>query len=233
MAAKLPTNTGLTKRGANKMKILNLYAGIGGNRKRWNGEKHSITAVENNPEIAAEYRKHFPNDKVIVEDAHKFLKENHEDYDFIWASPPCPTHSSIRKAGSKNGQYQEKYPDMNLYEEIIFLKYFFNGDWVVENVDPYYRSDIQYKRSDLLIQPQDRARHVFWSNFTIPQIEVPNQAIHQGNNKSWREYIGLDIKENWSSVEQRKVLRNAVHPKIGEVILHSRNLKQSTLEVKA
>jgi DNA (cytosine-5)-methyltransferase 1 len=33
------------------MKILNLYAGIGGNRKLW-GNTHSITAVEFDEEIA-------------------------------------------------------------------------------------------------------------------------------------------------------------------------------------
>lgn len=34
------------------MKILNLYAGIGGNRKLW-GNEHEITAVELDPDIAA------------------------------------------------------------------------------------------------------------------------------------------------------------------------------------
>lgn len=34
------------------MKILNLYAGIGGNRKKW-GDDHEITAVELDEEIAA------------------------------------------------------------------------------------------------------------------------------------------------------------------------------------
>jgi len=215
------------------MKILNLYAGIGGNRAKWEGEKHDITAVEINNEIAQEYERLHPTDKVIVADAHSFLRDNHEDYDFIWSSPPCPTHSSIRKAGAKNNQYEEKFPDMNLYEEIIFLKYFFNGNWVVENVNPYYRNDLEYKKSDFLIQPQDRARHVFWSNFTIPEINVPTQHIHQGNNSDWRQYLGLEVKENWGTVKQRKVLRNAVHPKIGYEVFHSRNLKQSKLTKEA
>lgn len=33
------------------MKILNLYCGIGGNRKLW-GDEHEITAVEFEPKIA-------------------------------------------------------------------------------------------------------------------------------------------------------------------------------------
>lgn len=51
------------------MKILNLYAGIGGNRKLW-GNEHDITAVELRPEIAAIYHDLYPNDTVIVGDAH-------------------------------------------------------------------------------------------------------------------------------------------------------------------
>jgi DNA (cytosine-5)-methyltransferase 1 len=38
------------------MKILNLYAGIGGNRKLW-GNKHNITAVEFNNTIAEKYKR--------------------------------------------------------------------------------------------------------------------------------------------------------------------------------
>ena len=50
------------------MKILNLYAGIGGNRKLW-GNEHEITSVEFNEKIANQYHKLYPNDKIIVADA--------------------------------------------------------------------------------------------------------------------------------------------------------------------
>ena len=79
------------------MKILNLYAGIGGNRKLW-GDKHEVTAVEIDPEIAKIYQDFFPKDKVVVGDAHQFLLEHYKEFDFIWSSPPCPTHSRLRKA---------------------------------------------------------------------------------------------------------------------------------------
>ena len=86
------------------MKILNLYAGIGGNRKLW-GDEHEITAVENNPEIAKIYQDFFPNDKVVIADAHQFILEHFSEFDFIWSSPPCPTHSRLRKVmvGTKCG----------------------------------------------------------------------------------------------------------------------------------
>jgi DNA (cytosine-5)-methyltransferase 1 len=76
------------------MKILNLYSGIGGNRKLW-GNEHEITSVEYNESIANIYKDLYPNDKVIVADAHEYLQEHFKEFDFIWTSPPCPTHRSI------------------------------------------------------------------------------------------------------------------------------------------
>lgn len=212
------------------MKILNAYSGIGGNRKNWDGENHDIVAVEYNEEIAKVYRDFYPTDKVIVTDAHQYILENFQDFDFIWSSPPCPTHSSIRKAASKNGQYDAKYPSMNLYEEIIFLKHYFDGDWVVENVNPYYRDDIRYKKSDLLIEPQESGRHLFWSNFSIPNLNLDSKQIHKGNCSTWQNKLGIDISSyTFESVQKRKVLRNCVDPKLGEAILKSMNNKQTTL----
>ena len=46
------------------MKVLNLYAGIGGNRKLW--EDVEVTAVEYNKDIAAIYQDFFPKDKVVI-----------------------------------------------------------------------------------------------------------------------------------------------------------------------
>jgi len=113
-----------------KIKVLNLYAGIGGNRKLWKDVE--LTAIENNPEIAKIYQDFFPDDKVIVADAHQYLVEHFEEFDFIWSSPPCPTHSRIRKATRQ--QNPPIFPDMKLYEEILLLKGYFDGKWVVENV---------------------------------------------------------------------------------------------------
>ena len=52
------------------MKILNLYACLGGNRYKW-GNDHDITAVELDQDLAKLYQERFPNDKVIVADAHQ------------------------------------------------------------------------------------------------------------------------------------------------------------------
>ena len=53
------------------VRVLNLYAGIGGNRKYW--ENVEVTAIEYNEEIANVYKQLHPNDNVIVADAHEYL----------------------------------------------------------------------------------------------------------------------------------------------------------------
>ena len=55
---------------------MNLYACLGGNRFKW-GDEHKITAIELDKDLAEMYKKRFPNDKVIVTDAHQYLLENY------------------------------------------------------------------------------------------------------------------------------------------------------------
>jgi len=111
--------------------------GIGGNRKLWKGDIE-VTAVENNTEIAKVYQDFFPKDKVIVGDAHQYLLNHYKEFDFIWSSPPCKSHSVCNYF--LKGQGIIRFPDMKLYEEIIFMQ--MHGKdikWVVENVRPYYK----------------------------------------------------------------------------------------------
>ena len=136
------------------MKILNLYACLGGNRYKWNEVKEDIevTAVELDNELAKLYKERFPNDKVIVADAHQYLLDHYQEFDFIWSSPPCPTHSVLNYSIPL-----KRYASMVVYQEIILLKHWFKGKWVVENVKPYYEP---------LVKPTVQlGRHMFWSNF--------------------------------------------------------------------
>ena len=198
------------------MKILNLYAGIGGNRRLW-GDEHEITAIEYNKDIAAIYKQHFPNDEVIITDAHKFLLDNFRDFDFIWSSPPCPTHSRFNNLLQNiPDKYEKKYPNMELYQEIIYLKHFCkNASWVVENVISYYEP---------LIEPQISNNHYFWANFEIPFFEKDNRHIRnrKENEKEKEKRSGFNLNNmNLSSAHKRKVLNNCVLSELGFAILES------------
>ena len=189
------------------MKILNLYAGIGGNRKNW-GDEHEITAIENVPEIAKIYADFFPNDVIILADAHEYLAEHYMDFDFIWSSPPCPTHSRLRTLHEK-----KIYPDLKLYEEIIFLKSWFKGKWIVENVTAYY---------DALIPPSSvQHRHWIWSNFHIGEF-IEHRKLKTGKapeeRKLLQEEFGFNL-DKYTGVDKRKLLRNCVVPEMGQHIL--------------
>ena len=59
-----------------KLKVLNLYSCLGGNRLLW--EDCEVTAVELDPELARMYQERFPNDKVIVTDAHQYLLDHYK-----------------------------------------------------------------------------------------------------------------------------------------------------------
>jgi DNA (cytosine-5)-methyltransferase 1 len=193
------------------MKILNLYAGIGGNRKLW-GNDHEITAVEFDPKVAAVYADMFSDDQVIVADAHQYLLDHFNEFDFIWSSPPCPSHSQMRKNMSVGVMgSQPLYPDMKLYEEILLLKHYFKGKWVVENVRPYY---------DYLITPSfTLGRHPYWANFKVEPKHYEADGIkHVGAAKKIADRFGYDL-DGYDLPDKRKALRNAVNPEMGLHIL--------------
>jgi DNA (cytosine-5)-methyltransferase 1 len=206
------------------MKILNLYAGIGGNRKLW-GDNHNIVAVENNIDIAEAYSKMFPADKVVVIVDHEYLLVNYNNFDFIWSSPPCVTHSRARFGlGVCSKGYRYEYPDMRLYEEIILLQSVCKSKWCVENVFPYY---------EYLIEPRQKiGRHAYWANFPISPIKCSaNSKIAghtcKGTNEMEFHKKRLNINLDEFKIDKRKALRNCVEPEIGLHILNcARNITQ-------
>lgn len=195
------------------MKILNLYAGIGGNRKLW-GNEHDITAVELSPEIANLYHSCFPQDNVVVGDALDILEKHYYEFDFIWASPPCQSHGQYRhNVGVLGKGYAPIIPDMSLYSIIIFLKTYFKGNWCVENVKPYYKP---------LIEPTVvMQRHLFWSNKDIEPRTFEKDAIRSKNKIS--DFDNFEIVEKSSIKNKRQVLRNCVLPELGLYLLEQIN----------
>ena len=197
------------------MKVLNLFAGLGGNRLKW--QDVDVTAVELEPQIAKIYKSQFPKDNLIIGDAHQYLKEHYKEFDFIWSSPPCQKHSRMMKATRHNVTDD---PDMTLYQEIIFLTHFFKGKWVIENVIPYYTP---------LIKPTAIiGRHCFWSNFEISNIDVPRfkkfiTADTVKESEDLKKWLGIKYEGNIYYKENHspgQVLRNCVHPDLGLHILN-------------
>lgn len=198
------------------MRILNLYSGIGGNRKLW-GNDHEITAVEYKPEIAKIYQDHFPQDKVVIGDAHQYLLDHFSEFDFIWSSPPCPTHSKVRKAVSgknmigRRGYQPPVFPNMVLYQEILFLQGYFEGLWCVENVVSWYEP---------LIKPNHIADHYFWTNFPLLNFTGEGRGMGKKDTIEILQNLKQFNLEKYKNVDKVLALRNCVEPELGKHILN-------------
>jgi DNA (cytosine-5)-methyltransferase 1 len=206
------------------MKILNLYSGIGGNRKHW-GESHEITAVEYNEEIAMIYKDYFPNDEVVIADAHEYLLNNYMNYDFIWSSPPCPTHSRMRFTCTKQeqktrGKLDVKYVDMKLYQEILLLDNYFDGKYVVENVIPYYEP---------LIPAKKLGRHLFWSNFNLGSYKSEKNVLRGNTMAILQNQRGFDLSKFKIKHRKDTILLNCVD---SELALYILNCAMNVIEKK-
>lgn len=198
------------------MKVLNLYCGIGGNRKLWEGVE--VTAVEKVESIAKIYNDLYPADRLVIGDAHQYLLQHFSEFDFIWSSPPCPTHSRMNLINISRGFHKPRYVDMTLYQEILFLKSFFTGKYCVENVITYYEA---------LIRPQLCANHYFWSNFTIKNIRARRTKIanFKGKDVPAKQILkghGIEVNE-WHGYKGNKdqVINNCVEPEVGLHVMNS------------
>ena len=197
------------------MKILNLYACLGGNRYKWNEVNNDIevTAIELDPEAARLYKERFPNDTVIVADAHQYLLDHYKEFDFIWSSPPCPSHSRARFA--RKNTTVAIYPDMKLYEEILFLDNYFEGKYLVENVIPYYEP---------LIPAQKRGRHLYWCNFKLPSdLSERKHSIMESKDEvsQWCEFHDYDFRKYKGEQSVQKMARNLVDYEAGKTIFET------------
>ena len=183
----------------------------GGNRKLW--KNVDVTAVEFDPEIAEIYQHYYPDDNVVVDDAHKYLLDHYKEYDFIWSSPPCPSHSDIRRCGVMRGQYPAVYPDVRLWEEITLLTHYFKKQkWVIENVKPYYKP---------IIEPAfELDRHFFWSNFYAPPDKFNKREVIHCSINNQSNIFGYDLSR-FKVKDKRRLLRNMVNPEVGEHILNT------------
>lgn len=215
------------------IKVLNLYACLGGNRYKWDEVADiEVTAVEWDEELARLYQERFPNDKVIVSDAHQYLLDHYQEFDFIWSSPPCPSHSTTNHF--LNAQGVIRYPDMGLYQEILLLKHFYKGKFCIENVNPYYEP---------LIPAIVRGRHLYWTNFNLPMIlstrEAPSMRANskaRDSAKLFAKFHEIDFYAYKGKQNNAKIARNLVDYEAGKTIfeaaigvIKSKNVLQTSL----
>lgn len=224
------------------MKILNLFAGLGGNRQNWNG--HSIISIEINPGVAKLYQELYPDDIVLNMDVFDYLREkenNLKDFDFIWASPPCQSHSHMQLFTRHNNNY----PPIPRLDQtiglIIWLNKFYNNKFVVENVIPWYGL-IDLRFNNIFKVKLDR--HIFYSNFKIQSKKFRSRGS-EGHGKigglmrmkgsELCNFHNLDISIidklkglQESGNDHLKVLRNLCNSELGDYIL-KQSLKENTL----
>ena len=109
-----------------------------------------------------------------------------------------------------------KYPDMKLYEEVIFLDNFFDGRYVVENVIPYYEP---------LISAKKRGRHLYWTNFNLPnnigvrKVGIGGSTVDEMNKLI--EFHGYDFRKYNGDQNKIKIARNLVDYEAGRTILET------------
>ena len=216
------------------MRILNLYAGLGGNRGSW--DNHEVTSVEFNPKIADMYCKRFPNDEVVIQDVFTFLRDknnNLDDYQFIWASPPCQSHSQLQMFNPSKDTRSPIPDTTSIYGLFTWLNYNFSHSYVIENVQPYY---VPHQKQTVKL-----GRHLFWANFPIKPKNFNQKFLEtiRGDNPgsfSEEEYqfhvkrlklsiISDDLKKEFKGKKLRTVIRNCIDPRVGKYILAHINQK--------
>jgi len=110
-----------------KLRILDLFCGVGGVVRGFHkylqeqGVEYEYYAVDTDRRILIAHELLNPNSITVCRDAYGFTDEELKGYDFIWASPPCETHSHLNFY-NWNDPKKFKEPDMRLYELILRLQ---------------------------------------------------------------------------------------------------------------
>jgi len=188
------------------IRILDLFCGLGGVARGFQRYliEHEIEfeyhAVDNNPQILRAHKFLNPYSKTFYRDAWSFTDEELLSYDFVWASPPCETHSTLMCYYNRNSK-KWKPPDMRLWELISHL-FKLGVPFVVENVRPYY---------GFPILPTARAgRHYLWSNLALKSVEANHPKFEDIKDDTKRLLVYHTVPRAIVKVLRGRKLRDAL-----------------------
>jgi DNA (cytosine-5)-methyltransferase 1 len=72
-----------------------------------------------------------------------------------------------------------------------------------------------------MLDPVKRNRHLYWSNFELPEVPKTEEKIRSMNKISQLEELhGFDLSK-YSLPNKRQVLRNVVDPTVGQLFLEA------------
>lgn len=188
------------------MRILDLYAGLGGTAKgiqsvlEKKGVDYEYFAIEIDPNVCAAHKINNPRSTVICADVKDWL-DKITDFDFVWASPPCQTHSILNFSNKATGK-KTNLVDWSLWHVIDHLQRTENVSYVVENVLIWYNEPFKHNFN--------LDRHYFWTNLSLLSFEYQKRTKDWGylSVKGWKEYHQV---EHAITGNKRQQLRNCLH----------------------
>ena len=169
---------------------------------------NDINTIFNNTNEGVNYRNKI--ETVARKFQENYLDENNENK----FNNKMQFKKKIKSLKKNKDNYKKNYADMKLYQEILFLKHYFNGKYVVENVIPYYEP---------LISAKKRGRHLYWTNFNLPNKIGRNNVdnFSKTDIESLSNYHDYNFRKYKGKQSIGKVGRNLVDYEAGKTIFET------------